>query len=159
MITLRKVDASNLWDIVALEVREDQRDFVTNARDSILECWAITASGEWAAPFGIYDDDTPVGFVMFTYEKSPGPDSPAVAAGNYDISHFYIDRRYQHKGYGRAALLLSIDYLRTFPCDKADCIWIAWHPDNTVAAHLYESVGFKVTNMRNYHEIVSVLPL
>ncbi len=159
MVTLRKVDASNLWDIVELEVREDQRDFVTNARDSILECWAITASGEWAAPFGIYDDDTPVGFVMFTYEKSPGPDSPPVAAGNYDISHFYIDRRYQHKGYGKAALLLSIDYLRTFPCDKADCIWIAWHPDNAVASHLYASVGFRATDMRNYHEIVSVMPL
>lgn len=159
MITLRKVDDTNVREITALTVRKDQQDFVTSARDSVPECREINASGAWAEMHGIYDDETPVGFVMFTYETTPGPDSPPVAAGNYDISHFYIDKRYQGRGYGRAGLRLAIDYLHTLPAGKADCIWIAWHPDNHIAEQLYASVGFVRTDMRNYHEIVSVMPI
>lgn len=159
MITLRKVDDSNEQEIVQLCVREDQQEYVTSALDSMGEYRAITTAGDWAAPFGIYDGDLPVGFVLFTYEKSPSSNAPAVAAGNYDISHFYIDKRYQHRGYGREAIRLCIDYLRTFPGGIADYIWIAWNPANHVAEHLYASAGFRATDMKNYIETVGVLPI
>ena len=37
MITLKKADTKNLWKIVRLKVREDQRDFVASNGQSIME--------------------------------------------------------------------------------------------------------------------------
>ena len=62
MITLRKVDARNIWQIVALEVREEQKSFVATNTESILEAYCAVTNGGVALPFGIYDGDTPVGF-------------------------------------------------------------------------------------------------
>ena len=157
MITLRKVDDTNVRDVLALEVRDDQQYFVTNARDSMEEHRAIISHGEWSEPIAVYDDDCPVGFAFITYERSDSTEPPGAAPGYYVISHYYIDKRYQHRGYGRSGLLLCLDYLRTAPCGKADSVWIAWNPANPVAGHLYESVGFEHTDLRNGEEIVSVL--
>lgn len=62
---------------------------------------AITGNG-YAFPFGIYDDDTPVGFLMVGYDTDDyWEDAPAIANGNYNLWRLMIDKRYQGKGYGR----------------------------------------------------------
>ena len=43
MIQMEKVDGKNIWKIVKLSVKEDQKDFVATNTESILEAYvAIT---------------------------------------------------------------------------------------------------------------------
>lgn len=50
---LRKVDDSNLWQIVKLSVGEDQRKFVATNTQSILQAYTTITSGGVALPFGL----------------------------------------------------------------------------------------------------------
>jgi ribosomal protein S18 acetylase RimI-like enzyme len=61
---------------------------------------------------------------------------------SYCLWRFMIDKRYQGKGYGKKAMQLALDYIRTFPCGKADTCWLSYEPENEVAKKLYASFGF-----------------
>jgi len=159
MVSLRKIDNGNIWDIARLKVREDQEWLVTSAQDSIIEAWGTVASGGWALPLGIYDDDKPVGFTMFTFGDNPCNWNPEIAHDNYEVNRFLIDQRYQHMGYGKAAIRLVVDYVRTLPAGPADYCWIGYKPSNNIAAKLYASAGFIPTDMKNYDETIAVLKL
>src|SRR5579863_5962265 len=87
-ISLRPVTAEN-WNAVAkLEVSEDQRDFVAPNSYSLAQA----AYEPGLTPVAIYDDETLVGFAMYTHEPWQG---------EFGIVRMMIDRRYQGKGYGR----------------------------------------------------------
>ena len=85
MIQLRKIDANNVWKILALEVAENQKSFVATNTQSIVEAYCAITNGGTALPFGIYDEDTPVGFAMIGYGCDDWEDAPAIARGNYSI--------------------------------------------------------------------------
>ncbi len=68
-----------------------------------------------------------------------------------------IDKRYQGKGYGKEALRLALDFIKTWPCGKADLCWISYERDNIIAKNLYASFGFKETGEMCDDEIVAVL--
>ena len=53
-----------------------------------------------------------------------------------------IDKKYQRKGYGREAIKIALDFIRTFPCGQSDCCWLSYEPENEVAKKLYASFGF-----------------
>lgn len=53
-----------------------------------------------------------------------------------------IDRKYQNKGYGRAAMKLALDYIKTYPCGKSEWCWLSYEPENEAAKKLYSSFGF-----------------
>ena len=53
MVQLRKVDAGNIWKLVALEVDESQENFVATNTQSILEAYCAITGGSVALPFGI----------------------------------------------------------------------------------------------------------
>ena len=42
-------------------------------------------------------------------------DAPNVATGNYNLWRLMIDKNYQHKGYGRQAVKLALDFIKTYP--------------------------------------------
>ena len=67
MVELRKVNAKNIWKLIALEVEERQRSFVATNTQSILEAYCAITSGGIAMPYGVYDGETPVGFVMLGF--------------------------------------------------------------------------------------------
>ena len=85
MVELRKVDAKNIWKICALEVAEDQRNFVATNTQSILEAYCAISSGGVAMPYGIYDGETPVGFVMLGFGCEDWEDAPEIAKDTYNI--------------------------------------------------------------------------
>lgn len=156
---LRKVDGTNIWKIVQLSVREDQRGFVATNTESILEAYTVITAGKVALPFGIYVEDTPVGFVMFGYGTVDDEDEPCVAANNYCIWRFMIDQAYQHQGYGKEALKLSLDYVGSFPCGPAEACWLSYEPENKAAKALYNAAGFRENGEMCGDEIVAVRKL
>ena len=159
MVTLRKITADNLWDIVALKVGESQRTFVADNTRSLLEAYVAITNGGTALPFGLYAGDTPVGFLMLSYGCEDWPEAPAIARDNYSLWRLMIDRRYQGRGYGRAALAAALEYVRTFPCGPAEYCWLSYEPDNAVARRLYASFGFEETGDRDGNEIIAALHL
>lgn len=160
MLKLQKVNGKNVWDILKLKVAESQREFVASNDISIIEAYtAITGNG-YAFPFGIYDEDTPVGFLMIGYDTDDyWDDAPAIAAGNYNLWRLMIDERYQGRGYGRESVRLALDFIRTWPCGSADYCWLSYEPENGVTRELYRSFGFVETGEYDGEETIAVLGL
>jgi len=159
MVTLRRITAENLWQIVALEVAPEQRSFVADNRTSILEAYAANEGGGTARAFGVYAGEVPVGFVLLSYGCKDWPDAPAIAHDNYCIWRLMIDRRYQGQGYGKAALEAALACIRTQPFGPAESCWLSYEPENTVAKALYHAYGFRETGDRDGGELIAVLRL
>ena len=70
MLRLEKVTGRNVWDILKLRVRQEQRDFVASNDVSIIEAYTAVTGGGHAFPFGIYEGDAPVGFLMIGYDMA-----------------------------------------------------------------------------------------
>ena len=113
MLRLEKVNGKNVWDILRLSVDEGQSSFVASNDVSIIEAYTTITNNGYAFPFGIYDGDTPVGFVMIGYDKDDyWDDAPAIANDNYNLWRLMIDKGYQKKGYGRKAIELALEFLK-----------------------------------------------
>jgi len=104
MITLRPLTAENRAALEALRLEPSQERFVNNVSEALLE--ADEEPGGRAIQFGLYDDDTPVGFVMISDEV----DGPEYIA--HYLWKLLIDRDRQRQGYGTAALDLVSTYFR-----------------------------------------------
>ena len=160
MIHLERVNGDTIWDILKLTVADHQKNFVAGNDVSIIEAYIAITSNGYAFPFGIFEDDTPVGFVMIGYDKDEyWKDAPAIADGNYNLWRLMIDKAHQNKGYGRQAVELALRFIRTFPCGKADFCWLSYEPENTVARSLYASFGFVETGEKDGEERIAVLKL
>ena len=160
MVHLEKVNGENIWDILKLSVSESQKNFVASNEVSILEAYAAIASNGYAIPFGVFDGDAPVGFVMVGYGKDDcWKDAPAIAEGNYNLWRLMIDESCQNRGYGRQAVELALNFIRTYPCGKANFCWLSYEPENTVAKSLYASFGFVETGEKDGEEQIAVLKL
>ena len=142
-IKLVTVTTGNYDALIDLEVNEPQKEFVASNIYSLAEAYANNAEGRFAQPFGIYAGDVPVGFLMIGYDFREWDDEiPYFSKDGYLIWRLMIDKAYQGKGYGREAIRLALDYIRTFPAGKAEYCWLSYEPENEVAKQLYGSFGF-----------------
>ena len=160
MLKLKKITGRNIWDILKLSVYEAQQDFVASNDLSIIEAYtAITGNG-YAFPFGIYEDDMPVGFLMIGFDTDDYWDNaPSIAKGNYNLWRLMIDKNHQKKGYGREAVKLALNFIKTFPCGEAEYCWLSYEPENEVASRLYCSFGFVETGEMDGEELIAILKL
>ena len=160
MLRLEQVNGKNVWDILKLTVEENQKNFVANNDISIIEAYtAITANG-YAFPFGIYENETPVGFLMIGFDIDDyWDDAPSIAKGNYNLWRLMIDKAYQRRGYGKEAVQLALDFIKSFPCGKAEYCWLSYEPENEAARQLYRSCGFSETGDTDGEELIAVLRL
>lgn len=159
MISIQKVNSHNVWKLLSLEVDENQKSFVATNTESIVQAYTTLAAGGVALPFGIYEDDAPVGFLMIGYGDLPGEENPAIANENYCIWRLMIDRNYQGKGYGTEAIRLALDYIRTFPCGPAKKCFLSYEPENETAKRLYHRFFFRETGEMDGEEIIAALDL
>lgn len=156
---LRKIDTSNVWEIIDLDVNKDQEDFVATNSESIIEAYATINEGGNALPLAIYENQDLVGFVMIGFETELHEEGPMIAKNNYLIWRLMIDGNYQGKGYGRKAVQTILDYIRTYPLGQADYVWLSYEANNKAGKALYESFGFKETGEIVEDEVVAVLKL
>lgn len=160
MLRLEKITGKNVFDILNLHVSEDQKNFVAENSLSLAEAYIAVTNNGYAFPFGIYDDEVPIGFLMIGFDKDDDwEDAPDIACGNYSLWRLMIDERYQGKGYGREAVRLALQFIRTEPCGKAAYCWVSYEPENEAARHLYQSYGFSETGEKDGEEIIAVLKL
>ena len=150
MLRLEKVSIKNVSEILKLRVAESQKNYVASNDYSIIEAYTTIIENRYALPFGLYDGKKPVGFMMigFDYLNYWG-ETPKIAKGNYLIWRLMIDQNYQKKGYGKEAMRLALDFIKSFPCGKAEYCWLSYEPENMVARKLYQSFGFIETGEKD----------
>ncbi len=139
MIHLETITPDN-WRL-GLSVREDQRNFVADSSAMLARAYAYRNAGSCA--FVIYDDDNPVGMAMY-YELD---DLKA-----YDFSQFFIDHRYQQKGYGMKAADLILERMRND--GKYDKVVLCYVDGDEAAKSLYEKLGFYSTGEVDGDEVI-----
>ena len=155
---LVKADKENFWTLIDLRVAKDQESFVASNAVSLAQAYDTLADGRFVQAFGIWDGDTPVGFAMIGHDSEEYENMPE-ACRHYCLWRFMIDQRYQKRGYGRDALTLLLDYIRSFP-DGEDTLWsTSREAGNEVAAKLYHDFGFIENGEMDEDEIVAVLEL
>ena len=144
------IDDTNEDAVASLAVTDDQKKFIaTNA--SSLETSRKEEYQKIARPFAICADGKPVGFTMFAFElDSPDPND------RYWLWRFMIDRHWQRKGCGSAALETIIAYFRSH---GADHILLSTKETNTAALSLYHKYRFSETGEMNGDELVLRLDL
>ena len=162
MLNLKKINRNNIAEILKLEVFDNQKSFVATNNSSIIEAYIAIPDNNEVCTFGIYKDDTPIGFLMIGFDvNSDDEGAPNIAKGNYNIWRLMIDKKFQGKGYGKKAMNLALEFVNTFLCGIAKYCWISYESDNDndVARQLYKSVGFVETDEKDGDEIVAIMKL
>lgn len=141
MIELRKITEENFIDAFNLKLGEGQEKFVSHPIRSLAQAYVYR---DQCQPFGIYDDDNMVGYVMVIYDYD---------ISEYDIWHMMIDASKQGRGYGRAALEQLLEYIKTKPFGDSDRVILTCNMDNKKALKLYHDIGFVETGVVDEDEI------
>lgn len=143
MIHLVDIDPGN-WRL-DLKVAESQKNYVSDSATMLARAYAYREQRSRA--FVIYDDEKPVGMGMYH-------DCPELNA--YDLSQIFIDKRYQGRGYGKAATKLVLDTMKKD--GKYSKVVLCYIEGNDAAKTLYEQFGF-VEIDRDENEIIMELCL
>lgn len=141
MINLRKITEENFIDAFNLKLAQGQERFVSHPIRSLAQAYVYR---EQCQPFGIYEGDTMVGYVMVIYDY----DIP-----EYNIWHMMIDESNQRRGYGSLALNQVLDYIKAKPFGSSNRVTLTCSRDNIQALNLYKSKGFKETGVIDEDEI------
>ena len=151
-VELRPVTLENWQILIKLKVREDQEKFVASNVYSIAQAhFGDEYHGHWNLfPFGIYDGDTAVGFVMyalnFEYSKHQAY-----------IQRLMVDVNFQGKGYGRFGMEAMLKIFRED--ERIKTVGISYEPTNEVGRKLYASLGFVETGEFEDDEVIAELNL
>jgi diamine N-acetyltransferase len=146
VISLREISEETLFSILRLKVSPEQEKYVASNAISIAQAY-FHRDTAWFR--GIYADETPVGFLMLE-------DKPDEAS--YFLWRFMIDVRYQKFGFGRRAIELLIEHVRTRP--NATTLRVSCVPDGEGSpCRFYEKLGFVYTGEKDEYELVMKLYL
>ena len=140
-ITLKRIDESNFIDCFNLKLAMGQEKYVSNPVRSLAQAYVYYNQ---CVPFGIYAEDTMVGYVMVIYDYDEEV---------YNICHMMIDRAFQKRGYGTSALQEVLKYIASKPFGSSKTILITCNPQNEVAYRLYRKLGFTETGRSDDDEI------
>ena len=136
---MREIDHNNFHEVIALKVEKYCAPNLYSLAQAKIYPDAILRA--------IYNDDTPVGFVMYGIEPRDNYE--------YWIDRFMIDEKFQKNGFGKRALELVIDRIKQ---DKThDKIKTSTNPENMIARKLYAKLGFCETGELHGDEVLMVL--
>lgn len=143
-IELIEINKENLDAVLRLDIKKEQAGFVASNAKSIAQ----SKYHPGFVPLAIYDDEIPVGFVMYGLDD---------ADNTMWIIRMMIDKNYQGKGMGKEALKKTLQCITS----RNNCteIFLSFEPENHIARKLYESFGFEDTGRVEEGEIVYKLKL
>ncbi|MDH7793607.1 GNAT family N-acetyltransferase [Ochrobactrum sp. AN78] len=113
--------------VVALQLAAGQHDLVASNQDSLLEA----DEDPDARPRAILVDGNLVGFLMYDASSEPA---------TAQLYRLMIDRRYQGRGYGFAAIEAFLTEIKSIAA--VNQVSICYEPENLAARQLYAKAGF-----------------
>ena len=144
VVELREVTGESVRAVCLLQVAPAQRGFVAPNAVSFAE--AMFQPKAWFR--AIVADDVPVGFVMLSVDAE---------TSEYYLWRFMVDAAQQGRGYGRAAMALVIDHVRSLP--GATELLVSWVPEPGGPEPFYRGLGFEPTGEVDEGEVVARLRL
>ena len=139
MIHLETVTPDN-WRL-GLQVRDDQHNYVSDSAGILARAYAYRNNRSQV--FIIYNDDLPVGMGMY-YDLDD--------FNAYNLSQFFIDQRYQGKGFGYEAVNQILRLMRED--GKYDKVVLCYVDGDEAAKSLYEKLGFYSTGEADGDEVI-----
>jgi len=147
VINLRTITTKNVDEVCELKA---DRSLVVNNEGSLAEAFAYWAEyGKPPMVYGIYNDEIPVGFVMVSYYEDDDRDNEGIPY--YFLWRMMIDENHQGKGYGKEAMKLIIEKVKTLPMGQSNAFYTS--TNGSAALKLYEGLGFERTGAIRYGEI------
>jgi diamine N-acetyltransferase len=143
-IRIGPVTPANRALVIALQLAPEQMDFVASNAASLREA----KSDRGARPRAVMAGDQIVGFVMY---EGPRDDDEA------RIYRFMIDRAWQGRGYGKAALREVLKEIGGLGHIRH--VSICYEPENEAARRLYRSAGFVEQGLDEDGEMIADLIL
>ncbi|WDV45367.1 GNAT family N-acetyltransferase [Clostridiaceae bacterium M8S5] len=144
MVDLRIIDENNFIECISLKLTDEQKEFIASNSFSLAEAYAHRNNPVKYYPFGIYNNNKMIGFIMFEYnpfiENDADFDEPI-----FYISRMMIDINHQGKGYGKEALEKALRFMKSYKQGDVEAIVLSCDKTNERAYKLYESYGFKFT--------------
>ena len=152
MPEIRPVVKANWRALIKLQVGESQRNFVASNLFSIAESqFGFDFEGHWDYhTFGIYDGDTPVGFLMYGLNLAH-PTRQAF------VTRLMVDENFQGRGFGRFGMEKMLEIFRAE--ERVKEVGISYEPENDVARKLYASFGFVEPGEMIGDEVLAILKL
>lgn len=141
MIYLRKITEENFIDAFNLKLAPEQEGFASHPIRSLAQAYVYR---EQCQPFGIYEGDRMVGYVMVIYDY----DIP-----EYNLWHMMIDESEQGRGYGKAALERVLEFIQSKPFGPSNRVTLTCNRENIRALYLYKCRGFAETGAADEEEI------
>lgn len=138
MVTIEKMTTRHLADVISLGVVDDQQRFVGTIDDILKNANAQIR------PHIILAEGQIVGFFLIDTTYSKNFDF-AQQPNSIGLRSFFIDKKYQGKGYAKQAILALPNYLsEAYPNHTA--VMLTVNCQNSIAKQLYEKGGFEDTN-------------
>jgi GNAT superfamily N-acetyltransferase len=134
VVSLREVSKDNIDLVADLRVAEHQKYDVASVGKTF---WQASGRDDlWVR--AVYAGEIPVGFVAIV-----DPSLAGRGAEELYLARMLVDRRYQGRGIGRAAIQQVLSHARTRPgCVR---VKLAHVPSNESVGRLYEEFGFRHT--------------
>ena len=140
-IQLKQIDENNFIDAFNLKLGDGQDAFVSHPIRSLAQAYVYRTQ---CTPLGIYADDRMVGYVMVIYDYDEEV---------YNIWHMMIDKAYQGRGYGKAAMQRVLSYIASKPFGNSNHVSLTCAPDNKAAYGLYKRLGFNESGRSDEDEV------
>ncbi|MCI0765083.1 GNAT family N-acetyltransferase [Bacillus sp. TL12] len=152
-VTLKKITSDNWREALTLSVNIEQQKFVSEITPPVAIALAkayIRPDDRMIEPFGIYHNEKMIGFFNLHYEPDCQKD--------FWLFHFFIDKGYQRKGFGVAAINELINHLKVVhpSCHR---LRLTVHPENDSGQKFYKKLGFTDDNIYTYGEMTYSLIL
>jgi diamine N-acetyltransferase len=155
-VSLHEITPENRAAVEALDVDVAQSEYVAGVAQSLREAAEHLDAAPWYR--AVYAGGVPVGFVMIS--DGITVDDPAYL-GPYYLWRLLVDRRYQGRGYGAAALALVVDHLRANRPNARVLLTSVAHEGRGAASPLgfYLRQGLRPTGQVHEGELVLELAL
>ena len=147
-VTLRPATEENRAALEALRMAPGQEAFINSVAEAFAE--ADAEPDGRAIPFGLYDGEELVGFVMISDEVG----NPSYVA--HYLWKLLIDAEQQRKGYGTAALDLLAGYFRS---KGLETMWTSAGEGDGSPIPFYERYGFVRQGRTSWGEVMLRLDL
>ena len=147
-IELKDIAFENVDSVLSIAPNENQQRFCEPVSRTIATAYAGINEGCPGFLKAIYYHGIPVGIILIG--RSPvGEDEPEIIQKYeyvYRIWNLVIDKKYQRKGIGKAALKLALEETKKYPQAGQSPVYLECHIENNAALSLYESIGFQNVN-------------
>ena len=150
-IRLVEVTDANRDAVIGVRVRPGQQRFVASVEKSFADAEKYPEGKPWYR--AVYAGDEPVGFVMVSWNNTPGPG----LHGPFFLWRLLIGAGHQGHGYGTAILDQVVELIRA---DGATELITSYVPGEGCPEPFYRRYGFQPTGeIDEEGEVVITLPL